>query len=235
MTRLLAVLLLLASSSVSAVIIQIDYTGTVGSTVPAGLTSSFSVGDAVTGSLRYDTDGAFVSNVLGNGAGITRGYNALVSFEISIGAYTVSSSGGGVFVADGNAGNALAPKDSVTFAAYGLNSPLGLNQTLSENFSVGASPSRLQFQLLSAANATVLPDASLPSLATTTSFIAANTSGTSTNLVVFEGAGLIRYNLSSVSASVVTTPAPASALLMLVPAMWLVGVGARRRNRAASA
>jgi len=215
----LASFLYLAPFLANASIIQFDFSGTIASLTPSGgaplVISDFNIGDAVVGSIQYDT------TALGGISSTTRGsYNsALHNFDLSIGGIAYSATGGIIIVDDDHmAGSAAPPRDNAIFQGLtGLTGPS----------SGGVAPARLQFALGST-DTSVLDSTALVGPVELAALWAVNTHGTNLNFISFANGDDARFNLDSVQVGVV--PLPAAVWLFGTALIGLVGFSKQRKT-----
>ena len=209
-TTLLIILFLLFSTTSQATIIEINYEGTATS-VDAPLAGTFSVGDDVTGRLRYDTTST-QSVILPSRAGYL---GSIQLFELTIGSYTGTATGG-----------TTVYNDDVTFhdGVYFLG---GTTTGAQVN---GLDLSRLQL-LLYATILSTLSDFELPSVGAIDSLWANNTADGNVNFMAFSNSKEVRYSLDSVTARIVdehSVPEPSSIALL---GLGLAGLVYQRKRR----
>jgi len=191
---ILLLALLVPGYSADAAVIKISYNGTVTSvgdphlgTVDAALGGAFSVGDAVTGIVTFDTTTPqnFSSANEANYGG------AVKSFLLKVGSsYTTGATGGLVLTQDDHQAGSSAPtRDGLFFMGLaGLSGdPIGSLQL-----------DRLQFSLL-AANLATLNDLLLPDVSDIQAMWTNNVANGNTNFLSFGVPDTVRYSLSSVT------------------------------------
>ncbi len=216
----LATFLYLAPFLANASIFQFDFSGTIGSLTPGGASlviSDFSIGDAVVGSIQYDT------TALGGISSETRSnYNsALLNFDLSIGGIAYNATGGNITVDnDDMAGSAAPLRDGVVF--QGVTGLTGPN-------SGGVAPARLQFALGST-DTSVLGSTDLVGPVELAALWAVNTHGTNLNFISFANGDDARFNLDSVQVEVMpAVPVPAAVWLFGTALIGFIGYGKRRK------
>lgn len=211
----IATTLVFAPSTAKSESVRIDFSGeiqfltTFGVLGAPNIDSTFSVGDAVTGAIEYDSAAAPSA--------------ALSSFTLDISGLSYSSSSASFSVQnDAMNGSASPVRDAIFIdGAPGVTGP-----------SVGGlAPSRLQFSLGTQVLTTLL-NTNLPGAALINALFAVNEFDGNTNFLSFANGETARFSLSSVEARISAVPLPA-ALPLIVGGMGLLGFAGWRRKKAA--
>ncbi len=224
-----AVLLIAAPNAVKAIPVNVTFTGeiqfltTLGNPGAPTLQGTFAIGDAVSGSLIYDT--AAPINIASAGTG-TKGQSAtaLTSFSLTINGLSYTSTGGLTSTQnDAQNGSSSPFRDAVFFqATSGIAGPaVG-----------GLSANLLQFSL-GTTNLATLADANLPTASLINALFANNGFDGNTNFIRYSNSELARFSISSVNGiSVSVVPLPA-ALPLFGTGLAVMGcMGWRRKQKA---
>lgn len=197
-----------------AAVVQIDYTGSVTSLTTKGtlgstlLTGNVAIGDAVSGRLRYSSNPS--------SSGTQWFYSlALESFELTVGAYNATATGGGIAVYNDDP----SFKDSAIF-----NASVGVTG----DSIGGVAPVKLQFSLLSS-DPTALASTALPTVTDIGALWGSNIANGNINFLVWGEEGhTARYEIKSVTARAVPVSEP-GAFALVVLALAAVAVARNRR------
>jgi len=202
-----AVLAMVTPNIVEAAPINISFTGEIQSLTTGGipgapsLVGTFGVGDAVSGTLIYDTAAPITISAAGSG---TKGQSttALTSFSLNISGLGYTSTGGLTTTQNDAQNGSLSPfRDAIFFqASSGVAGP-----TVG-----GLSADLLQFSL-GTTILTTLANANLPTASLINALFGNNGFDGNTNFIRYTSSELARFSISSLNAtSVSVVPLPAA-------------------------
>lgn len=194
---------LVVAQPVPAALLQIDFTGSIsdlttfGSPGAPALETVFSVGDAVSGTAIYDTTATQTSSTP------TRAVyaGALQSIMATIAGSEFTATGGSTTVDDDN---------GLFLDGLSLNGVVGVSGPSIGGVSAERVKLHLQTSVL-----TTLTGVGLPDLVDLATLFSNNEAGGNINFVAFDNGETARFDLTSLTASNVTVPAPGTLVLVL--------------------
>lgn len=213
---LAAITVLAIAPKAQSATVNVNFTGTVVVLTTLGapgaplLEPVFNIGDAVTGSLSYDTN---KTPTFDNGSSALY-FGTPFDLTMTVGTRTYSATGGELTVRDNVANGPLAPiADAVTFSG---------TVNLSGPTVGGLNPERAQFSLgtglLDTLPSNAIPDlTALLAMGANNGIDVGNSFQDGTNFVGFDNDEVVRFRIDSVTAASTTgtVPLPATGLLLL--------------------